>query len=41
MKLSEKALIELGYDVVPFKFEDKIWRDGTDYFMGIIANGIT
>ena len=39
MKLTEKALLDLGYDVVSFRLEDEEWREATDYLMSIIANG--
>jgi hypothetical protein len=39
MKIAEKKLIELGYDVVQVNFTDEEWRAGTDYFFSIVANG--
>lgn len=39
MKIAEKKLIELGYDVVQVSFTDEEWRQGSDYFFSIVANG--
>lgn len=39
MKLAEKAARDLGYDVVEYSYPAEVWRESTDLFIGIMANG--
>jgi len=39
MKMGEKALVELGYQVVPFKIKEEHWRKCRHFFIGLCANG--
>lgn len=39
LKIAEKALIDLGYEVVHVKYEDDLWRQSLDSFASIIGNG--
>ena len=32
-------MTKLGYEVVPFKIEDDMWRKSVDFMMGMVANG--
>ena len=36
--MTEVALIDLGYEVVPFSFDDYTWRQATDFFVGLTSN---
>ena len=40
VKETEKALRELGYNVVPFFLTDEVWDLGRELEMAITANGI-
>jgi len=37
MNEAKEALTKVGYDVVPFKFDKRIWEGATKAFMGIVA----
>ena len=37
MNEAKEALTKVGYEVVPFKFEQRIWEGATKAFMGIVA----
>lgn len=39
MKMAEQALKKIGYDVVPIKFEQKVFSDARKAFMGVVAQG--
>lgn len=39
MKLAEKAVRALGYDVVEYSYPEHVWRESTDLLIGILANG--
>jgi Asp-tRNA(Asn)/Glu-tRNA(Gln) amidotransferase A subunit family amidase len=38
MKLTEKALQDLGYEVVPFVIPEKSWDDSRNYLIGMLCN---
>ena len=40
IKETEKALRELGYNVVPFFLTDEVWDLGRELEMAMTANGI-
>ena len=40
VKETERALRELGYNVVPFFLTDEVWDLGRELEMAITANGI-
>ena len=40
MKLAEEALKKIGYDVVPVKFDQAIFKKASWYFMGMVANNM-
>ena len=40
VKETEKALRQLGYNVVPFFLTDEVWDLGRELEMAITANGI-
>lgn len=39
MRITKKALEDLGYDVMPFVLEDNMWRKPVDFMMGMVTNG--
>ena len=39
MKLTEAALTELGYEVVPFSLDETTWRQAADFYVGMLTNG--
>ena len=39
MKMTENALKKIGYNVVPFKFDQKIFDGAYKCFLGLVANG--
>ena len=41
LKMTEKALLELGYNVVPFYIEPEEFKEARDIFMSFVANGMT
>lgn len=40
MKMSEDALRKIGYDVVPVKFDQKIFDKARTSIMGVFANSL-
>ena len=40
MKMSEDALKRIGYEVVPVKFDQKIFDKARDSIMGVFANSL-
>ena len=38
MKMTEDALKELGYQVVPFSLDEMTWRQANDFYVGLTSN---
>lgn len=36
--MAEDALKELGYEVVPFSFDEATWRQANDFYVGLTSN---
>ena len=41
MKIAEQNLKTIGYDVVPIKFDQKVFEDARTAFMGCVAQGFS
>ena len=41
MLIAEKALGDIGYQIVRFNIDDEFWTKGREFFMGMAANGTT
>lgn len=39
MKITEKALKDLGYEVVDIKFPQEYWEKGRNLLIGMLCNG--
>jgi hypothetical protein len=39
MKITEKALKDLGYEVVDVAFPQEIWEKGRNFLIGMLVNG--
>ena len=39
MKLTEQALKDLGYEVVPFVLPEETWEKGRNFLIGMLSNG--
>ena len=39
MSEAEEGLRQCGYDVVPFYFEEEVYTQARDFFMGMVTNG--
>ena len=39
MKMAEKALIELGYEVEEFHIDENTWKTSIEIAVGLVANG--
>ena len=39
MRIAEKALSDIGYQLVQFNIDDEFWTRGKDFVMGMISNG--
>ena len=38
MKMTEDALKDIGYQVVPFSLDDLTWRQANDFYVGLTSN---
>lgn len=41
MAITEKALVGLGYQVVPFFLTEEVWNQARDYMQAYLANGFS